>query len=96
VATGIRVPDCFIKPFLLPKIDALEDGLLATKFRKEGIRPVIFSHGWTGASYQYSGLAIDLASHGYLVLIPNHLDGSCFYTEKIDGTPITFDEGGYL
>ena len=75
---------------------ALEDGLLATKFRNEPIRPIIFSHGWTGANNQYSGFARDLASHGYLVFVLNHLDGTCFYTETIDGTPISFDEGTYF
>lgn len=95
-ATGIHVSECFIRPFLLARMNAVEDGELATKFKKEPIRPVIFSHGWTGASYIYSGLARDLASHGYIVLLLNHLDGTCFYTEDENGVPVTFDQGSYF
>ena len=96
-STGGKVPTFFCKPFVIPKMNALEDGSLAGRFSngEEPIRPIIFSHGWTGANFQYSGFARDMASHGYLVILINHQDGTCFYTEKEDGTPVFYEKGDY-
>ena len=79
-------------------MNCLEDGQISAKYSsgEVGIRPVVFSHGWTGDSSQYSGIARDLASHGYLVVAINHRDGSCFYTEREDGTPFLYERGPYL
>ena len=40
---------------------------------------------------QYTGLFMELASHGFIVFAPFHVDGTCSYTEKSDRTPIFAD-----
>ena len=94
---NLSMPEFLLKPFTLAKMNALQDGDLSCKFKtgKEAIRPIIFSHGWTGDSTQYTGLARDLASHGYLIILLNHQDGTCFYCEKEDGTPCLYERGPY-
>lgn len=32
----------------------------------------------------------ELASQGYIVFALDHHDGSCNYTEKVDGSPVEF------
>ena len=66
------------------------EGEIAERFRsgKEPVRPVIFSHGLASSSRLYTGLARDLASHGFLVISLNHQDGSCIYTETKAETSI--------
>lgn len=45
--------------------------------REEGRLPVvIFSHGLWACRTTYSALCCDIASHGYIVVAPEHLDGS--------------------
>jgi len=55
------------------------------------LSPIIFSHGLCNYSAIYSQHNLELASHGYIVFVPNHNDGTCCYTEKSDGTPVVFD-----
>ena len=38
----------------------------------------------------------EMASHGFVVFIPDHLDGTNCYTEDANGDPTVFDKsGGY-
>ena len=92
------MPEFILRPYSLAKMEVLLDGEMSAKFKtgKSAIRPVIFSHGWTGDKTQYSGIAKDLASHGYLVIVINHRDGTCFYTETEDGTPQLYERGPYF
>ena len=53
--------------------------------------PVIFSHGLTGTRCFYSTIASEMASHGFIVYLMDHHDGSCGYTEKKDGEAVHFD-----
>lgn len=53
--------------------------------------PIIFSHGSMGDQALYSRHCMELASHGYIIFVPNHNDGSCAYTEKSNGEPVFFD-----
>jgi predicted dienelactone hydrolase len=48
--------------------------------------PIILSHGLTGSRALYSTAGRELASHGYIVFILDHHDGSCAYTEDSTGT----------
>ena len=75
-------PQGFVTPWTNVRMDTLLDGELANGVRV--IQPIIFSHGLTSSNYQYSGIARDLAAHGYLVILPQHQDGSCAYTMSQD------------
>ena len=58
-------------------------GKFASDIKK--VRPIIFSHGLCASNYDYTGLARELAAHGYLVILPQHQDGSCTYTKTKEG-----------
>ena len=47
---NMSMPMSLVKPFSLAKMNVLQDGDLSSKFStgKTPIRPIIFSHGWTG------------------------------------------------
>ncbi|TNV73388.1 hypothetical protein FGO68_gene15043 [Halteria grandinella] len=47
--------------------------------------PLIFSHGLSSNRTMHSGLCRDLASHGYLVFAPDHMDRTSSYYETEDG-----------
>lgn len=65
------------------KCDRIADGVSMT--------PLIFMHGFASSSTTYSGLCRELASHGYLVLVPDFQDGTCSYTENESGHEVEFD-----
>lgn len=72
------------------------DGPLADDFAtgKKKLIPILFSHGLTSSRCLHSTYARELASHGYIVLMMDHADGTCCYTEVKQGTtfkPIPFD-----
>jgi len=52
---------------------------------------MIFSHGYTDHANYVSGAAREFASHGIMVFTLDHHDGSCPFTQKQDGTNITFN-----
>jgi predicted dienelactone hydrolase len=47
--------------------------------------PVIFSHGLSSNRTMHSGTCRDLASHGYIVFAPDHMDKTSSYYETADG-----------
>ena len=53
--------------------------------------PIVFSHGLGSCRDQYTVCATELASHGYIVFLLDHHDGTCIYTETKSGDPIWFD-----
>ena len=53
--------------------------------------PIVFSHGLTASRFIYQVYAQELASNGYIVFIPDHIDGSCVYTKLSDGKVMKFD-----
>lgn len=59
--------------------------------RYKSLVPIIFNHGYGGASYQYQGLYGELASHGYLVISMDSNAGGCSYTQKENGEPVLFN-----
>jgi dienelactone hydrolase len=48
-------------------------------------------HGLTGTARDYHGHASELASHGYLVFVPDIISGDGPYTKLSDGTEIWFN-----
>lgn len=58
---------------------------------KTKLIPVIFSHGLIANRNYYQVMGQEFASNGYIVFIPDHLDGSTSYTLLKDGTKQMFD-----
>mmetsp|Transcript_616 Transcript_616/g.1427 ORF Transcript_616/g.1427 Transcript_616/m.1427 type:complete len:446 (-) Transcript_616:46-1383(-) len=54
----------------------------------EKFPPIIFSHGLGGNRSCYSGVCVDLASHGFVVICPEHSDGSASVNVLPDKTII--------
>ena len=61
---------------LSPDFDGFENSLV----------PIIFSHGLQAARYFHFGVGKELASHGYIVFLIDHSDGSCLFYTNEDGT----------
>lgn len=77
----IRMPSFFLEHLALVKIPAYQGAKIA-----DGVFPVIlFSHGWNGFSAQNTGQALQLASHGYIVVAVQHTYGAVV-TVFEDGT----------
>ena len=47
--------------------------------------PIIYSHGLSSNRTMHSGTCRDLASHGYIVFVMDHQDGTSSYTCSKDG-----------
>lgn len=62
---------------------------------KEAI-PLVFSHGCSVSRMFYSTAAIELASYGYVVFLPDHHDGSCAYTRTKSGKEVLFSCGDMI
>jgi hypothetical protein len=63
-------------------IPIVENEKIAQEFKDGSKRviPIILSHGYEESRMSYSTIARELASHGYLVFIMDHHDGSCVFT----------------
>lgn len=83
IATYIDLPSYFLNHLALVKIPAFKDSLVAQT--NEGYPVIIFSHGWNGFSAQNTGQALELASHGYVVVAIQHTYGAVI-TVFPDGT----------
>lgn len=83
IATYIRMPSFFLDHLSLVKVPAyVEARVVAT----DGGHPVIlFSHGWNGFNAQNTGQALQLASHGFVVVGVQHTYGAVI-TVFPDGT----------
>ena len=83
VSTHIGMPSFFLDHLALVKVPAYVDAKIA---REETPFPVIiFSHGWQGFNAQNTGQALQLASHGYVVIGVQHTYGAVI-TVFPDGT----------
>jgi hypothetical protein len=71
------------------KFDAWENGPF--EYPDQELVPIIFMHGLTANGSLHYGYCAELASHGYLVLNVDFIDGSGGYTELQDGKKIYFD-----
>jgi predicted dienelactone hydrolase len=83
IATYIDMPSFFLDHLALVKMPAYKESKVAPS---DGGYPVIlFSHGWNGFNAQNTGQAIELASHGYVVIGVQHTYGAIVTVFK-DGT----------
>lgn len=83
IANFIRMPDYFLDHLALVDIPAYQNAKLANAEKPFPI--ILFSHGWKGFNAQNSGQALELASHGYVVIGLQHTYGA-ITTVFADGT----------
>ena len=83
IASYINLPPFFLDHLALVNVPAYSDAAVA---QPETSFPIIlFSHGWNGFNAQNTGQALELASHGYLVVGVQHTYGAVV-TVFPDGT----------
>jgi predicted dienelactone hydrolase len=83
IATYIDMPPFFLDHLKLVRTPAYTNSKIAPA--AEGYPVILFSHGWNGFSAQNTGQAIELASHGYIVVGVQHTYGAVI-TVFNDGT----------
>ena len=83
IATYIDMPSFFLDHLALVKTPASKESKLAPS--DDGYPIILFSHGWNGFNAQNSSQAIQLASHGYIVIGVQHTYGAVI-TVFADGT----------
>jgi predicted dienelactone hydrolase len=83
IATYIDLPSFFLDHLELVDIPAYRDALPATS--EDGFPVILFSHGWNGFNAQSTGQALELASHGFIVIGLQHTYGAVI-TVFPDGT----------
>jgi predicted dienelactone hydrolase len=74
IATYIGMPSFFLDHLALVKLPAFQDARVAQT--DEAFPVILFSHGWNGFSAQNSGQALQLASHGFVVVGIQHTYGA--------------------
>lgn len=88
------IPDVFHRPNQSTSIPVLNEAKISYDFlqKDKKIPLLIFSHGMGTNRMMYSGICREWASHGMLVAIMDHHDGSCDHTVHGEtGEVITFD-----
>jgi predicted dienelactone hydrolase len=83
IASFIEMPAYFLNHLTLVDIPAYQNAKLADAEKPFPI--ILFSHGWKGFNAQNSGQALELASHGYVVIGVQHTYGA-ITTVFPDGT----------
>jgi len=83
ISTYIHMPSFFLDHLTLVKMPAYKESRVAPT--EEGYPVILFSHGWNGFNAQNTGQAIQLASHGYVVIAAQHTYGAVI-TVFNDGT----------
>jgi predicted dienelactone hydrolase len=83
IASYIDMPSFFLDHLALVKLPAYRASQVAAT--EEGFPIILFSHGWNGFNAQNSGQALQLASHGYVVVGVQHTYGAVV-TVFEDGT----------
>ena len=74
IATYINRPSFFLDHLALVNTPAYENVQVAQA--DGGYPAIIFSHGWNGFNAQNSSQALELASHGYIVIAVQHTYGA--------------------
>lgn len=83
IAAHIHLPSFFLDHLALVRTPAFDAATVAAT--REGYPLILFSHGWNGFNAQNTGQAIELASHGYVVVGVQHTYGAVV-TVFDDGT----------
>jgi len=83
ISAYLELPSFFLDHLALVKIPAYKGISVAPS--NEGFPVVLFSHGWNGFNAQNTGQALQLASHGYVVVGIQHTYGAVV-TVFEDGT----------
>ncbi len=83
IANFIKMPSYFLDHLALVDIPAYQNAQPAASDKPFPI--ILFSHGWKGFNAQNSGQALELASHGYVVVGVQHTYGA-ITTVFPDGT----------
>ena len=83
IATYIHMPSFFLDHLAMVKMPAYRDSKVAPATERYPL--ILFSHGWNGFNAQNTGQAIQLASHGYVVVAVQHTYGAVI-TVFEDGT----------
>jgi predicted dienelactone hydrolase len=83
IATDIDMPSFFLDHLALVKVPAYKESKVAPS--NSGYPVILFSHGWNGFNAQNTGQALELASHGYIVIGVQHTYGAVV-TAFEDGT----------
>ena len=83
IATYIHMPSFFLDHLALVKVPAYQEAEVAPT--AEPFPIILFSHGWNGFNAQNTSQAIELASHGYVVVGVQHTYGAVI-TVFDDGT----------
>lgn len=74
-------PLSIFRPLTRLYTDVAEDAAVSADYRNnKKMRPIFFSHGIRLAPNMYTCLFSELASRGYIVFAPYHMDTSCAYT----------------
>ena len=79
----LHLPPFFLDHLALVKLPAYKDSKVATS--NDSYPVILFSHGWKGFNAQNTGQALQLASHGYVVVGVQHTYGA-IVTVFDDGT----------
>ncbi|HKY53134.1 MAG TPA: hypothetical protein VJM08_02460 [Anaerolineales bacterium] len=83
IATYIDLPPFFLDHLALVRMPAYREAKVAPSNTAYPV--ILFSHGWNGFNAQNSGQAVQLASHGYVVIGVQHTYGAVI-TVFPDGT----------
>ena len=83
IATQIDMPSFFLDHLALVKIPAYKESKVAPSDQAYPV--ILFSHGWNGFNAQNTSQALELASHGYIVIGIQHAYGAVI-TVFNDGT----------
>jgi len=79
----LELPSFFLDHLALVKVPAYKEAVVTPT--NEGYPVILFSHGWNGFNAQNTGQALQLASHGYIVVGVQHTYGAVV-TVFDDGT----------
>jgi predicted dienelactone hydrolase len=83
IATQIDMPSFFLDHLALVRIPAYKESKIALSDQAYPV--ILFSHGWNGFNAQNTSQALELASHGYVVIGIQHTYGAVI-TVFNDGT----------